>query len=62
MMLGEPMGNILMRVYYRLTAQLIPINPKHWVAELPELAISLCRHEKAVFVNRDPNAQIEMRT
>ena len=52
MMLGEPMGNILMRVYYRLTAQLVPVNPMHWVGELPELAISPCRHEKAVFVNR----------
>ena len=51
-MLGEPMGNILMSVKYRLTAQLIPEDKKNWVASLPALGISLCRTEKALFVNR----------
>ena len=46
------MGNILMSVKYRLTAQLIPDDKKNWVADLPALGISLCRTEKALFVNR----------
>ena len=54
MMLAEPIGKILLQVKYRLTAQLVPCFLEGWVASLPELNISTVRHEKAIFINRDP--------
>ena len=50
----------MMRVEYRLTAQLVPVNINHWVGHLPALGISLARIEKSLFVNRAPNTEIEV--
>ena len=57
MMLAEPIGNIMLQVKYRLTAQLESIAAQGWVAELPDLHISKVRHERALFVNRNPHIQ-----
>ena len=57
MMLAEPAGHIMLQVKYRLTAQLESTSPQGWVADLPDLHISKVRHERAIFVNRDPRKQ-----
>ena len=60
MVLGEPTGDIMMRVEYRLTAQLTPWNDQHWIGHLPAMGISLCRHEKPFIVNRSRDVDIEV--
>ena len=61
MMLGEPLADILMRVEYNLIAQLIPTYEPQWVGANAAMGISISRKEKSLFVNRAPNAQIEVR-
>ena len=59
MVLAEPMGQIMMRVEYRLTAQLVPFNVSDWVGDLPQMGVSLCRFEKPFFINRSANHEPE---
>ena len=47
---GEPVGNILMMIKYRLVAQLEPISPDGWIGGISELRMSKVRREQDIFV------------
>lgn len=60
MMCAEPVGHILMQVKYRITAQLEPTNHENWIASIPTLRMSKVRHERDLFVNKDPQAVVDV--
>ena len=52
MMLADPEGETLLQIRYRLMAQLRPSDANGYVAELPDLGISMVRHERSILINR----------
>ena len=53
MMLAELESKILLQVKYRLMVQLRPSEASGYVADLPDLGISMVRHERPILINRD---------